>query len=126
VLAWIAGAGAFLNLAICIIAAPRWGMVSVAWATPAAYGLMAALGAWQANRVFPVPFEWGRLAYLGVLVAVLFGVDQWVGSRGVAPLSAVGLASKSGLLLALPAILLATGFFRHGEMRALRSMLSRS
>ena len=78
VLAWIAGAGAVLNIGICIVAAPRWGMVSVAWATPAAYALMAALGAWQANRVFPVPFEWRRLAYLGALVAVLFGMDrQW-------------------------------------------------
>jgi O-antigen/teichoic acid export membrane protein len=126
VLAWIAGAGALLNIGICIVAAPRWGMVSVAWATPAAYALMASLGAWQAGRVFPVPFEWRRLAYLGVLVAALFETDQWMGSHGVAPLSLGGLASKSGLLLALPALLVATGFFRHGEMRALRSMLSRS
>ena len=123
VLAWVAGAGAVLNIAICVVAAPRWGMVSVAWATPAAYALMAGLGAWQSNRVFPVPFEWGRLASLGGLVAVLFCVDQWVAGQGVAPFSIVGLASKFALLLALPAGLLATGFFRHGEMRALRSMV---
>ena len=123
VLAWIAGAGALLNIGICVVAAPRWGMVSVAWATPAAYALMAALGAWQANRVFPVPFEWRRLAHLGAIVVVLFGVDQWMASSGVAPLSVAGLASKTGLLVALPALLLASGFFRHGEMRALRAML---
>lgn len=126
VLAWIAGAGAVLNLAVCIVAAPRWGMVSVAWATPASYALMAALGAWQANRVFPVPFEWRRLAFLGIVAAALFGVDQWIAARGVAPVSEVGLASKAGLVMALPALLLAIGFFRHGEMRALRSILSRS
>ncbi len=126
VLAWIAGAGAFLNIAICVIAAPRWGMVSVACATPAAYGLMAALGAWQANRVFAVPFEWRRLALLAVLVAVLFGIDYVTALEGVAPLSATGLMSKVGLLLALPVVLVSSGFFRHGEMRALRSMLSRS
>ncbi len=126
VLAWIAGAGAVLNMAICVVAAPRWGMVSVAWATPAAYGLMAALGAWQSNRVFPVPFEWGRLAMLAALVAVLFGIDYVTGLEGVAPLSVTGLMSKVGLLLALPGVLVAGGFFRHGEMRALRSMLSRS
>ena len=61
VLPWIAGAGAVLNIAICIVAQARWGMVGVAFATPAAYALMSALGAWQANRVFPVPFEWRRL-----------------------------------------------------------------
>ena len=124
VLAWIAAAGALLNLVFCIVAAPRWGMVSVAWATPAAYALMAALGAWQANRVFPVPFEWGRIAQLGVYVAVLFTADRWLHASGVAPLSVAGLTSKLLLLLALPVLLLATGFFRHGEMRALRSMIS--
>jgi O-antigen/teichoic acid export membrane protein len=54
VLAWIATAGALLNILICLIAAPRWGMVAVAWATPAAYALMAGLGSWQSHRVFPV------------------------------------------------------------------------
>ena len=125
-LAWIAGAGAALNVIICIIAAPRWGMVSVAWATPAAYALMAALGAWQSNRVFPIDFEWGRLARLGVLVGVLFAVDRWLVMRGIAPLSAIGLASKTILVAALPAVLVATGFFRHGEMDALRSILRRT
>jgi O-antigen/teichoic acid export membrane protein len=123
VLAWIAGAGALLNLGVCILAAPRWGMVSVAWATPAAYGLMAALGAWQSNLVFPVPFEWARLARLGLLVAFLFGADLWVAACGVRPLSLTGLVSKLALLLALPVMLLATGFLRHGEISALRSML---
>jgi O-antigen/teichoic acid export membrane protein len=122
VLAWIAGAGALLNVAICVVAAPRWGMVSVAWATPAAYALMAALGAWQAGRVYPVPFEWRRLVHLGAIVLVLFAADGWLASRGVPPLSAGGLAVKGGLLAALPALLLASGFFRHGEMRALRAM----
>jgi O-antigen/teichoic acid export membrane protein len=126
VLAWIAGAGAILNIAICIVAAPRWGMVSVAWATPAAYALMATLGARQSNRVFAVPFEWGRIARLGLLVALLFGIDRALAARGVPPLSAVGLASKAGLILALPAVLLATGFFRHGELRALRALLPRT
>jgi O-antigen/teichoic acid export membrane protein len=126
VLAWIAGAGAILNIAICVVAAPRWGMVSVAWATPAAYALMATLGARQSNRVFAVPFEWGRIARLGLLVALLFGIDRALAARGVPPLSAVGLASKAGLILALPAVLLATGFFRHGELRALRALLPRT
>lgn len=126
VLPWIAGVGASLNIAICIIAAPRWGLVGVAWATPAAYGLMAALGAWQANRVFPVPFEWGRIAVLGVLTGALFLVDRLIMAHGVPPLSVAGLASKAGLLVALPAGLLASGFFRHGEMHALRSILLRS
>ena len=46
-----------LNLVICSIAARHSGLIGVAWATPAAYGLMALLGAWYSGRVFAVPFE---------------------------------------------------------------------
>lgn len=123
VLAWIAAAGGFVNILICLVAAPRWGMVSVAWATPAAYALMSALGAWQSNRVFPVPYEWRRLAQIAVQVTVLFALDRWLQTSGPAASSLAGILLKCAVLLAFPIMLVATGFFRHGEMRALRSLL---
>ncbi|HEY4219293.1 MAG TPA: oligosaccharide flippase family protein [Gemmatimonadaceae bacterium] len=122
-LPWIAGAGAALNIAICVVASQRWGMVAVAIATPASYALMSALGAWRANRVYPVPFEWMRLVHLGAIVAVLYAADAWIGSHGVLPLSLVGLAIKTALFAGLPVLLVVTGFFRHGEWRAIRSLL---
>ncbi len=122
-LAPIAAAGALLNLALCVVAAPRWGMVGVAWATPAAYALMAALGAWRSNAVYPIPFEWRRLGHLGLQVALLFAADRVIAASGIQPLSAPGVLWKSVLLLAFPVLLFATGFFRHGEMRALRTMM---
>jgi len=124
-LPWIAGLGAVVNIAICVVAQSRWGMVGVAWATPIAYALMAALGAWQSNRVYPVPFEWGRIAHLGVVIAALYALDRWVASTGLSPLSAVGLAEKLAVILALPALLVVTRFFRHGEWKAMRGMVTR-
>lgn len=41
----------------------------------------------------------------------------------VAPLSGAGLGTKLALTLALPLLLALTGFFRHGEWRALRAVL---
>ncbi len=123
VLPWIAGAGALLNITMCVIAASRFGMVGVAWATPAAYALMAGLGAWQSNRVFPVPFEWGRLSHLALIVVALFTADRWITARGLPPLSATGLGVKAALLFAFPALLVATAFFRAGEWGAMRRML---
>ena len=70
-LPWISGAGAALNLVICSIAARHSGLIGVAWATPAAYGLMALLGAWYSGRVFAVPFEWNRLLFVALLVAAM-------------------------------------------------------
>lgn len=124
VLPWIAGAGAAINLAICFVAV-RHSMVAVAWATPASYALMAALGAWQSNRVYPVPFEWGRLAHLGAIVGALFFVDQWLAGHGWSPTAWPTVGAKAALLLAFPALLVLTRFFRGGEWAALKAAIPR-
>ncbi len=123
VLAWIASAGALLNLTVCVVAASRWGMVSVAWATPLAYAFMSALGVWQSNRVFPVAYEWRRLTNLAIQVSVIFAIDRWLQAFVLPPGSPSSILVKCALLLAFPTMLFATGFFRHGEMRALRAMM---
>lgn len=121
-LPWISGAGAVLNISICVIAARSLGMVAVAWATPAAYALMAALGAWRSQRVFAVPFEWLRLARVGAIVAVIFALDYILSPRMS---SGVTLAFKVLLLAAFPGALFATRFFRRGELRAMRALMTR-
>lgn len=73
--------------------------------------------------MYPVPFEWGRLAHLGAVALAIYVADRSVAARGVPPLSPSGLSIKLLLLLALPLGLIVTGFFRRGEWRALRSLL---
>jgi len=125
ILPWIAGAGAVANIAICIVAA-RHSMVAVAWATPASYALMAALGAWQSNKVYPVPFEWLRLAHLGAIVAGLFFADQWLAHAGWQPTAGRTLAVKFALVLvAFPVLLAATRFLRSGELSAMKKLVLR-
>jgi len=122
VLPWIAGAGAAINIAICLVAA-RHSMVAVAWATPASYALMATLGAWQSNRVYPVPFEWGRLVHLAAIVGAIFAADRWLAGHGWSPTAGATVGVKFALLLAFPLLLVATRFFRGGEWSALRQAL---
>jgi len=70
-----------------------------------------------------VPYEWRRLAQIAVQVTVLFALDRWLQASGLAASSLASILLKCAVLLAFPIMLVATGFFRHGEMRALRSML---
>jgi O-antigen/teichoic acid export membrane protein len=129
VLPWIAGAGAAINIAVCVaVTSYRWPdaatmMVAVAWATPASYALMAALGAWQSNRVYPVPFEWGRLVHLAAIVGAIFAADWWLAGHGWSPTAGSTVGVKLLLLLAFPALLVLTRFFRGGEWSALRAAL---
>lgn len=122
VLPYIAGAGGVLNILWCVVAA-RHSMVAVAWATPASYALMAALGAWQSNKVYPVPFEWWRIAHLAAIVGALFAVDQYLWHHGWNPVAGRTLLVKTALLLAFPVLLVATRFFRAGEWAALRRVI---
>jgi O-antigen/teichoic acid export membrane protein len=123
-LPWIAGVGAAVNLALCMVGLRR-GMVAVAWATPAAYALMAGLGAWRSQRVYPVPYEWGRLLHMAAAAAAVFWADRWLGGRGLEGHGAAEWGAKALLLLAFPLLLVATRFFRAGEWRAMRSALGK-
>jgi hypothetical protein len=123
-LPWIAGMGAAVNLVLCVVGLRR-GMVAVAWATPASYALMAALGAWRAQRVYPVPYEWGRLLHVGLAAGAVFWADAWLGGRGLAGHGAAEWGVKALLLLAFPLLLAATRFFRAGEWGAMRAALGK-
>ena len=74
------------------------------------------------QRLFPVPYEWGRLALLVAVTAVTIAAGELLlPTEGLA-----GLAARTVLWLVLPALLLATGFFTAAERRRLRAMLSPS
>lgn len=125
VLPWIAGAGALINVLICIFASRHLGLIAVAAATPCSYILMAMLGAWQSNRVYPVPFEWLRLVHLAAVIGAIFAADRWLSHLGWQPLAGATLGVKVLLLLAYPALLFVTRFFRRGEWNAIRRVVLR-
>ena len=72
------------------------------------------------QRLFPVPYEWGRLALLvGVTAATVAGGELLLPTDGIG-----GFALRTLLWLALPAILLALGFLSRAEREGIRAMLS--
>jgi hypothetical protein len=86
---------------------------------------MAALGAWQAGRVYPVPYEWGRLARLALIAGAIFAADRWLATQGWEPGEPTAWGIKFALLLAFPLILWVTRFVRPTEIQTLKSMLRR-
>ena len=83
---------------------------------------MAALGAWQANRVFLCRSS-GAAGTLGAL-ALALSADLWITSRGgAAACRPPALAVKTGVLLAWPCAADDERVLPPGELRALRAML---
>jgi O-antigen/teichoic acid export membrane protein len=99
------------NLALNIALVPPLGIVGAGLALVASYLVVVGLMYVFTQRLFPVPYEWARLARI-VLVStalVLLG-ELLLPTDGL-----VGLAARIVLWLAYPAVLLLSGFFTDEE-----------
>jgi O-antigen/teichoic acid export membrane protein len=103
----VTGAAAAVNLVLNFALIPRFGIMGAAWATVAAYAVMAGLGGFFSHRVYPIPFQWNRLT----LIALAAGATAAAATFAPASLMAA-LAVKSALLALFAIVLVATGVLR--------------
>ncbi len=100
-----------LNLALV----PSLGIVGAGIALVASYLVVLALMYGFTQRLFPVPYEWGRLLRVVAVSAALVGLGELL----LPTEGALGLLARTALWLAYPLVLLASGFFSPGERRYL-------
>jgi O-antigen/teichoic acid export membrane protein len=99
------------NVALNLILVPSLGIVGAGLALVASYIVVLALMYGFTQRLFPVPYEWGRLArVLAVSTALVLLGELLLPTDGF-----VGLASRAVLWLLYPLALLVTGFFTSAE-----------
>jgi O-antigen/teichoic acid export membrane protein len=107
-------AAAALNIGLNIVLIPPYGMIGAAIATVAAYALMFVLMTWNAQRLYPVPYQWRRVVTL-VAVAVALTV--------VGKAAHVSLPVALLLSLVYPLVLLPLGFYLPAERMRLRRVV---
>ncbi len=113
-------AGTVVNVVLNLILIPSHGIVGAGIALVASYAVILVLMYMLTQRLFPVPYEWGRLALLvGVTAATVAGGELLLPDHGF-----VGFALRTLLWFALPLILLACGFLTRSERDGLRAMLN--
>ncbi len=106
-------AATLVNVALNLALVPSMGIVGAGLALVASYLVVLALMYVFTQRLFPVPYEWGRLARIALVAAALIGLGELVmPSEGVA-----GLLGRIALVLCYPGLLLLSGFFSEGERR---------
>jgi O-antigen/teichoic acid export membrane protein len=99
------------NVALNLILVPPLGIVGAGLALVASYLVVLALMYGFTQRLFPVPYEWGRLLRIVGISATLVGLGELLLPTD----GFVGLALRTVLWLIYPLALLATGFFTRGE-----------
>jgi O-antigen/teichoic acid export membrane protein len=104
------------NVALNLILVPPLGIVGAGLALVGSYLVVVALMYWFTERLFPVPYEWGRLARILFVAAALIAFGEVVlPSAGFA-----GLLGRLAVGLLFPVALFATGFFTAEERGWLR------
>jgi O-antigen/teichoic acid export membrane protein len=107
----ITGAAAALNVGLNLILIPEYGMIGAAVATIGAYGTLFLAMAWKAQRIYPVPYQWRRVATaFGVAVALT------VLGRVLDP----PLVAAIAIVAVYPLVLLPLGFYLPEELRRMR------
>jgi O-antigen/teichoic acid export membrane protein len=103
------------NVVLNLLLVPPLGIVGAGLALVASYLVVLSLMYAFTQRLFPVPYEWGRLLRIVFSVAALAGIAELL----VPTSGALGLLLRALLFAAYPLALLGTGFFTAGERRQL-------
>ena len=113
-------AGTVVNVVLNLILVPSLGIVGAGLALVASYVVVLALMYGFTQRLFPVPYEWGRLLRIVLAAAGLVGLGELLMPTS----GALGLFGRIALTAAYPLLLFFTGFFT-AEERGWLSVLTR-
>jgi O-antigen/teichoic acid export membrane protein len=107
-----------VNVGLNLLLVPPLGIVGAGLALVASYMVVLATMYGFTQRLFPVPYEWGRLGLVVAVSALLVGV----GELALPAEGAAGLAGRLALWAAYPLLLLAAGFPTRGERQAIAAL----
>src|SRR5215208_2874453 len=110
------------NVGLNLLLVPSQGIVGAGLALVGSYLIVLALMYAFTQRLFPVPYEWRRLALVLLSAAAVVGAGE-----ALLPTSgAIGLLSRGALWLVYPGILFVLGFLHEEERSGLGDLLSPS
>jgi O-antigen/teichoic acid export membrane protein len=112
----VTGAAAVVNVSLNLLLIPPYGMMGAAIATVASYATMFVGMTWWSQRIYPVKYQWRRLATAAGTGVALVVLGKLVGG---------GLPVALVLALAYPLVLLAEGFYLPVERKTIRAQLLR-
>jgi O-antigen/teichoic acid export membrane protein len=110
----VTGVAAAVNVGLCLVLIPPYGMMGAAAATLVAYVVMFLGMTVRAQQVFPVAYQWRRIS---LIVAASVGLTV-LGKALDVPLPGAVL-----LIAVYPLILLPLGFYLPVELRRLRGLV---
>jgi O-antigen/teichoic acid export membrane protein len=113
----ITGAAAAVDIGLNLLLVPSFGMFGSASATAAAFAVLFLGMTWYAQRVYPVPYQWRRVA---IAAAAAIGLTV------IGKVLDVPLAVALALVAVYPLVLLPLGFYLPAELARFRRLAVRA
>lgn len=108
-----------VNVGLNLLLVPEYGIVGAGVALIASYLVVIGLMYVFTQRVFPIPWQWGRLAVVvGAAAGLIAAGDLLLPTDGI-----LGLLGRAVLWLAYPVVLWFGGALRPEERRVVRELL---
>lgn len=114
----VVGVAALIEVGALLVLVPRYGVAGAGWSLVIAYGSMFALMIWREHRVFPVPYPWGRIVRIPVVLAFAFVATLLIPDNGVVP-----LVLRLAVAAAIPLGYVAVGFLTRAELAEVRGLV---
>jgi O-antigen/teichoic acid export membrane protein len=114
-------AGLAANVILILVLVPPLGIAGAGIALCGAYVVMLTCMYLLTRKAFRVDFEWLRLVRLALVMGGLAAAGDLV----LPTHGALGLLTRAAVLLAMPALLLASGFAHAAELQQLKVLLKR-
>ncbi len=118
------GMAAAASVGANLLLVPRFGILGSAWANTVSYATLAGVSMWFSQRVYPVRYEYGRLAKIAVS-----GIAAYMLARVIVPASfrplAGALANGAVVAIAYPSVLVLLGFHSAREAAQLIGLAGR-
>lgn len=116
--------GAAVNVGGNLLLIPSLGMMGAAWAAMLAYAAMALALFALGQRLYPIPYEYGRLARITAAAAAVVAAACWLGG-GSRTGPGGGAGARLAALAVYPLSLWILGFPAGEEKAALRRLINR-
>jgi O-antigen/teichoic acid export membrane protein len=117
-IAWVQLSAAGISILFNALFISRYGVMGAATSTVLSFLFLAIFSFIISQRLYPIPFEYGRVSILFALAMSIFGLSRWI---EVPLLMSVGV--KTLLILGFPVILFLGGFFYEDEISNGRELL---
>ena len=92
---------------------PTWGMIGAAWGTILGYAVMILLTLVVAQRIYYVPYDYGRIVKIFMASGAVYVAAFWLSPETLI----LSVLVKAVVLASYPVILYLSGFFEAGELK---------